>query len=85
MKHIKLKSFLLFQKKWKESSVKLFIFWDDLAVYTTEELTFCVIIFLVKPSVSYTSWLVVLRIYVALAIFQPYRDLEAGDNQSLKL
>ena len=27
---------------------------------------------------------VVLRIYVALAVFQPYRDLEAGDNQSLK-
>ena len=31
-----------------------------------------------------SSWLVVLRIYVALAVFQPYRDLEAGDNQSLK-
>ena len=34
------------------------------------------------------SWLVgrlvVLRIYVALAVFQPYRDLEAGDNESLK-
>ena len=29
-----------------------------------------------------TQWL--LRIYVALAVFQPYRDLEAGDNQSLK-
>ena len=28
--------------------------------------------------------LVVLRIYVALAVFQPYRDLEAGDNLSLK-
>ena len=27
------------------------------------------------------SWLVVLRIYVALAVFQPYRDLEADDNQ----
>ena len=25
-------------------------------------------------------WLVVLRIYFALAIFQPYRDFEAGDN-----
>ena len=23
-------------------------------------------------------------IYVTLAVFQPYRDLEAGDNQSLK-
>ena len=30
------------------------------------------------------GWLVVLRIYVASAIFQPYRDLKAGDNQSLK-
>ena len=29
--------------------------------------------------------LVVLRIYVASAVFQPYRDLEAGDNQSLKI
>ena len=26
-----------------------------------------------------------LRIYVDLAIFQPYLDLEAGDNQSLKI
>ena len=26
------------------------------------------------------GWLVVFRIYVALAIFQPYRDMEAGDN-----
>ena len=31
------------------------------------------------------GWLFVLRIYVALALFQPYHDLEAGDNQSLKL
>ena len=30
------------------------------------------------------NWLVVLKIYVALAIFQLYRNLEAGDNQSLK-
>ena len=30
------------------------------------------------------GWLVVLRIYVALEVFQPYRNLEAGDNQSLK-
>ena len=29
--------------------------------------------------------LVVLRIIVDLAIFQPYLDLEAGDNQSLKI
>ena len=32
---------------------------------------------------NYVGWLVVLRIYVALEVFQPYRDLEAGDNQSL--
>ena len=30
------------------------------------------------------GWLVVL-INVDLAIFQPYLDLEAGDNQSLKI
>ena len=30
------------------------------------------------------GWLVALRIYVALVIFQPYRDLEARENQSLK-
>ena len=30
------------------------------------------------------NWLVVLRIYVALAVFHQYHDLEAGDNQSLK-
>ena len=35
-------------------------------------------------SVTFMDWLVVLRIYVALAVFQPYRDLEAGDDQSLK-
>ena len=33
-----------------------------------------------------TLLLVVLVVYVAfLAIYQPYCDLEAGDNQSLKL
>ena len=31
------------------------------------------------------AWLVVLRINVDLAIFQPYLDLEAEDNQSLKI
>ena len=31
------------------------------------------------------GWLVVLRITVDLAIFQPYLDLEEGDNQSLKI
>ena len=30
------------------------------------------------------GWLIVLRIYVALAVFPSYCDLEAGDNQSLK-
>ena len=30
------------------------------------------------------GWLVVLRSYVALAVFQSYCDLEAGDKQSLK-
>ena len=37
------------------------------------------------PNPSFTDWLVVLRINVDLAIFQPYLDLEAGDNQSLKI
>ena len=31
------------------------------------------------------GWLVVFLINVDLAIFQPYLDLEAGDNQSLKI
>ena len=35
--------------------------------------------------VDLVGWLVVLRINVDLAIFQPYLDLEAGDNQSLKI
>ena len=35
--------------------------------------------------VIYIGCLVVLRINVNLAIFQPYLDLEAGDNQSLKI
>ena len=30
------------------------------------------------------DWLIVMMIYVALAIFQLYRNLEAGDNQTLK-
>ena len=33
----------------------------------------------------WVGWLVVLRINVDLAIFQPYLDLETGDNQSLKI
>ena len=31
------------------------------------------------------GWLVVLRIKVDLAIFQPYHDLESGDNKYLKI
>ena len=45
-----------------------------------EKLVFFVYIF-----VNYIpAWCVVLRIYVALVIFQPNCDLEAGDNQSLR-
>ena len=36
-------------------------------------------------AIRINDWLVVLRINVDLAIFQPYLDLEAGDNQSLKI
>ena len=36
-------------------------------------------------NISSFGWLVVLMINVDLAIFQPYLDLEAGDNQSLKI
>ena len=46
----------------------------------------CTHVFLVKYFYFHDlSWLVVLRINVDLAIFQPYLDLEAGDNQSLKI
>ena len=31
---------------------------------------------------SFIGWLVLSRIYVASAVFQPYRDLEARDSQS---
>ena len=31
------------------------------------------------------GWLVVLRIYVVLAVFQSYRDFEAGDNPYQKI
>ena len=40
---------------------------------------------IVRGWLKLVSWLVVLRINVDLAIFQPYLDLEAGDNQSLKI
>ena len=31
------------------------------------------------------GWLDGLRIYVASAVYKPYRNLEEGDNQSLKI
>ena len=37
------------------------------------------------PGYYYVGWLVVLRMYVTLAVFQPYRDLKVGDNQSPKI
>ena len=40
-----------------------------------------------KSTISHlldVGWLFVLRINVALAIFKPYHDLEAGNNQFLK-
>ena len=39
----------------------------------------------VRRLLGLVGWLVVWRINVDLAIFQPYLDLEAGDNQSLKI
>ena len=33
----------------------------------------------------FVCWLVALGIYVASVVFHPYRDLEAGDNQCLKI
>ena len=45
---------------------------------------------LIFDNTFYRSWnnevvvVVVLRIYVASAVFQPYRNLEVGDNRSLK-
>ena len=35
-----------------------------------------------KKKNQMVGWLVVLRIYVASAVFQPYRDLETGDNKN---
>ena len=47
---------------------------------------FCFWIFLKCKRFYYRfSWLVVLRFYVALAVFKSYHDSEAGDNQSLKI
>ena len=46
---------------------------------------FTKVIRITKVQIQKVGWLVVLRINVDLAIFQPYLDLEAGDNQSLKI
>ena len=45
----------------------------------------CPFFFFAPSSKGMVGWLVVLRIYVASLVFQPYRDLESGDNQSLKI
>ena len=37
-----------------------------------------------QERLNFQLYCIVLRVYVALGVFQPYRDLEAGDNQSLK-
>ena len=46
-----------------------------------------VLINVTESKLKHRHWLllVVFRINVDLAIFQPYLDLEAGDNQSLKI
>ena len=46
----------------------------------------CIVRWNKEIHIAYSSdgWLIFFRIYVALAVFQLYRDLEAGDNQSLK-
>ena len=38
-----------------------------------------------KARVKLVGWLVVLKINVDVAIFQPYLDFEAGDDKSLKI
>ena len=44
-----------------------------------------VILCVITIIILFVGWLVVLRINVDLAVFQPYLDLEAGYNQSLKI
>ena len=46
----------------------------------------CHLIFLISwtHKLGLVGGWVVLRVYVALSVFQPYRDFAAGDNQSLK-
>ena len=54
----------------------LYLLWDDPSyMYSCND---------VLLEFGLDLWLVVLRIYVALTMFQPYRDLKAEDNQSLK-
>ena len=38
--------------------------------------------FIMSDSNKSIGWLSALGIYVSLAVFLPYRDLEAGDNRS---
>ena len=62
--------------------------WHDSSLKIYKGSMFCSCPFAVNmdnvPYRHLIEQLVVLRIYVALAVFQPCRDLEAGDNQSLK-
>ena len=63
---------------------KFFIIVSTFA-YRTSLGTFSILVRLVRTIRRYhLIWLFVLRIYVTLAVFQPYRYLEAGDSQSLK-
>ena len=48
-------------------------------------LSFELFLLFLNPGRRLVGWLVVMRIKVDLAIFQTYLDLEAGDNQSLKI
>ena len=63
---------------WQDKDAKVSVGPDSEIMLHFTELLFCP-----KKPCS-VRWLVVLRINVASVIFQPYRDLEAGDNQSLK-
>ena len=46
--------------------------------------TGCLAPLIVLLFIQVRCWLVILGIYVPLAVFQPYGDLEEADNQSLK-
>ena len=64
-------------------------FWHHVMTLTSSndilKVNFGKCFFAVSSHVSLVGWLVVFRTNVDLAIFQPYLDLEAGDNQSLKI